>query len=110
MEQEVEPTPCVRDLLEHSFQLSGLAYVAGHDDRRAERFRQRPDIRLGLGVDKGNGQFRPRVAEGARASIGDAVLVGHTDHEAALAGEIDDECHWITFPARRTEQASSAIT
>ena len=65
----------------------------GNNDGRLERVREWSDIRLGLGVEIGNGEVCARGAECACAAISDAVLVGDADNDTAFAGQIDDRRH-----------------
>ena len=85
--QDVQPPPVLGDALEQRLQLARLRDVERHEDGRIQRPRQRLDVGLGLLVEVGDRQLGAQLAEGARAAVGDGVLVGDAHHERLLVLE-----------------------
>lgn len=88
MQHEIQPPPRAGDGIEHRLHLAGLLHVQRQGDRRIHQPRQRLHMRPGLVVEPGHREFRPRVAEGAGAAPGDALVIGDADDQAALAVQV----------------------
>ena len=79
MQHKVKPAPPGPYPIEHGFQLPRLAHIAGQNQRASEGLAQRANMRLGLGVEIGDGKLRAGVAKRLGATVSDRLVVGDAD-------------------------------
>ena len=87
MEKEIELAPAFANDVEHRLKLARLPEITGHDHVRAKDFRQRPHIGLSFFVEVSDGKISAHFPERLCAAVGDAVLIGDADNEAAFSLE-----------------------
>ena len=90
-----------------SLQLARNPHIARQQQLASEGVGDRPHIWLGLVVEIGSGERRPRGGKGTRTARSDARLVGNANDEAAFAMQA-----WRggNCPIRGCSSRSDAVT
>jgi hypothetical protein len=79
LEQQIKTAPLFADVQEHGLKLTGLAYIAGNNDRSSELLGGRPNERFDLRVQISNAEFRTGAAKHFSAAKGYAIPVSKAD-------------------------------
>src|SRR5438046_8195834 len=87
MDQAVEPSPAIGDLLEEAFKLTGILDIQGSGDFGTELLRQWLYVRTRLVVEPGDCEVGARCAECLRASVRNRLVVGDADNQRLVPGE-----------------------
>ena len=95
MDHEIELAPFGLEFIEHRIDGRDILDIAGHHQRGADAFGERPDALAERLTLIGEGQFGPMLRQHLRDAPGNRILVGDAHDEAAFS--LHEDSHEETF-------------